>query len=78
MLLCDGRLGRPLDRRRRRPAGAIPPPQLRRLIRAEVRVGPDAVRYPEVPVIFASSRRFADERAYRFLGAAAADRIESS
>ena len=36
-----------------------------------------AVRYPEVPVIFAGSRRFAEEWAYRFLGAAAADRVES-
>ena len=32
-----------------------------------------AVRYPEVPVIFAGSRRFAEEWAYRFLGAAVAD-----
>ena len=32
-----------------------------------------AARYPEVPVIFASSRRFAEEWSYRFLGAAAGD-----
>ena len=32
-----------------------------------------AARYPEVPVIFAGSRRFAEEWAYRFLGAAAGD-----
>ena len=37
-----------------------------------------AVRYPEVPVIFSGSRRFAEEWAYRFLGAVAADRVESS
>ena len=37
-----------------------------------------AVRYPEVPVIFAGSRRFAEEWAYRFLEAAAADRVEST
>jgi hypothetical protein len=37
-----------------------------------------AVRYPEVPVVFAGSRRFAEEWAYRFLGAAVADRIEST
>jgi hypothetical protein len=36
-----------------------------------------AVRYPEVPVIFAGSRRFAEEWAFRFLGAAVADRVES-
>jgi len=27
-----------------------------------------AVRYPEVPVVFAGSRKFAEEWAYRFLG----------
>jgi len=32
-----------------------------------------AVRYSEVPVVFAGSRRFAEEWAYRFLGAAAGD-----
>lgn len=32
-----------------------------------------AVRYPEVPIVFAGSRRFAEEWAYRFLGAAAGD-----
>jgi hypothetical protein len=32
-----------------------------------------AVRYPEVPIIFASSRKFAEEWTYRFLGAAAGD-----
>jgi hypothetical protein len=37
-----------------------------------------AVRYPEVPVVCAGSRRFAEEWAYRFLGAAVADRIEST
>jgi ERCC4-type nuclease len=37
-----------------------------------------AVRYPEVPVVFAGSRRFAEEWAYRFLGAATADRSEST
>jgi hypothetical protein len=37
-----------------------------------------AVRYPEVPVVFAGSRRFAEEWAYRFLGAAVADGIEST
>src|SRR6266566_1720636 len=37
-----------------------------------------AVRYPEVPVIFAGSRKFAEEWAYRFLGAAVADHTESS
>jgi len=37
-----------------------------------------AVRYPEVPVIFAGSRRFAEEWAYRFLEAAAAERVEST
>jgi ERCC4 domain len=31
------------------------------------------VRYPEIPIVFAGSRRFAEEWAYRFLGAAAAD-----
>ena len=36
-----------------------------------------AVRYPEVPVSFAGSRRFAEEWAFRFLGAAVADRVES-
>ncbi len=37
-----------------------------------------AVRYPEVPVVFAGSRKFAEEWAYRFLGAAVADHTESS
>jgi hypothetical protein len=32
-----------------------------------------AVRYPEVPIVFAGSRRFAEEWAYRFLAAAVAD-----
>jgi hypothetical protein len=32
-----------------------------------------AVRYPEVPVVFAGSRRFAEEWAYRFLAAAVGD-----
>ena len=32
-----------------------------------------AIRYPEVPIVFAGSRRFAEEWAYRFLGAAVAD-----
>jgi len=36
-----------------------------------------AVRYPEVPVVFAGSRKFAEEWAYRFLGAAVADHTES-
>ncbi len=33
-----------------------------------------AVRYPEVPIIFAGSRKFAEEWADRFFGAAACDR----
>jgi hypothetical protein len=37
-----------------------------------------AVRYPEVPIIFAGSRRFGEEWAYRFLGAAVTDRVEST
>ncbi len=32
-----------------------------------------AARYPEVPVVFAGSRRFAEEWTYRFFGALAAD-----
>ena len=36
-----------------------------------------AVRYPEIPIVFAGSRRFAEEWAYRFLGAAAGDRSGS-
>ena len=32
-----------------------------------------AVRYPEIPVIFAGSRKFAEEWAYRFLASAAED-----
>lgn len=36
-----------------------------------------AVRYPEVPVVFGGSRKFAEEWAYRFLGAALADHTES-
>jgi len=35
-----------------------------------------AVRYPEVPVVFAGPRRFAEEWAYRFLGATVADPVE--
>ena len=37
-----------------------------------------AVRYPEVPIVFAGSRRFAEEWAFRFLGAAIADHSETS
>lgn len=33
-----------------------------------------AIRYPEVPIVFAGSRRFAEEWAFRFLGAAIGDR----
>ncbi len=36
-----------------------------------------AVRYPEIPVIFAGSRKFAEEWSYRFLTSAAEDGIES-
>jgi hypothetical protein len=32
-----------------------------------------AVRYPEIPVVFAGSRRFAEEWTYRFFGAVVAD-----
>ena len=32
-----------------------------------------AIRYPEIPIAFAGSRRFAEEWAFRFLGAAVAD-----
>jgi hypothetical protein len=32
-----------------------------------------AARYPEVPIIFAGSRKFAEEWAYRFFGAVASD-----
>lgn len=32
-----------------------------------------AVRYPELPIVFAGSRRFAEEWAYRFFGAVAGD-----
>jgi hypothetical protein len=31
------------------------------------------VRYPEVPIVFAGSRRFAEEWAFRFFGAAITD-----
>jgi ERCC4-type nuclease len=37
-----------------------------------------AVRYAEVPVVFAGSRKFAEEWAYRFFGAAVADHIASA
>jgi hypothetical protein len=37
-----------------------------------------AVRYPEVPIVFAGSRKFAEEWAYRFLAAAVADRLGSA
>ena len=37
-----------------------------------------AVRYPDVPVVFAGSRKFAEEWAYRFFGAAVADQTEPS
>jgi len=37
-----------------------------------------AVRYPEIPVIFAGSRKFAEEWAFRFLSSAAEDGIGSS
>lgn len=39
-------------------------------------IGRLAVRYPEVPIVFAGSRRFAEEWAYRFMGAAAGDAAE--
>jgi hypothetical protein len=31
------------------------------------------VRYPEIPVVFADSRKFAEEWTYRFLAAAFSD-----
>ena len=34
-----------------------------------------AIRYPEVPIVFAGSRKFAEEWAYRFLGAAVGDHL---
>ena len=34
-----------------------------------------AVRYPEIPVIFGGSRKFAEEWSYRFLSSAAEDDI---
>jgi hypothetical protein len=34
-----------------------------------------AVRYPEVPIVFAGSRRFAEEWAYRFFGASVGDDV---
>jgi len=37
-----------------------------------------AIRYPEVPIVFAGSRRFAEEWAFRFFGAAIADGGEST
>jgi ERCC4-type nuclease len=37
------------------------------------KLGRLAVRYPEVPIVFAGSRRFAEEWAYRFFGAAVGD-----
>jgi len=37
-----------------------------------------AVRYAEVPVIFAGSSRFAEEWAYRFLERGRHDRLESA
>jgi hypothetical protein len=37
-----------------------------------------AVRYAEVPIVFAGSRRFAEEWAYRFLGAAVGDAAEET
>jgi hypothetical protein len=36
------------------------------------------VRYPEIPVVFADSRKFAEEWTYRFLAAAIADSMGSS
>jgi hypothetical protein len=36
------------------------------------------VRYPEVLVVFADSRRFAEERTYRFLASALSDATASS
>ncbi len=36
-----------------------------------------AVRYPEVPIVFTGSRRFAEEWTYRFLAAAVGDRLDS-
>ncbi len=41
-------------------------------------LGRFAIRYSEVPVVFAGSRMFAEGWAYRFLGAGVADRIEST
>ncbi len=36
-----------------------------------------AVRYPEIPIVFAGSRRFAEEWSYRFFAAAIADSTSS-
>jgi ERCC4-type nuclease len=35
-----------------------------------------AIRYPEVPIVFAGSRKFAEEWAYRFLSAVVGDQLE--
>jgi hypothetical protein len=37
------------------------------------KLGRLGVRYPEVPIVFAGSRKFAEEWAYRFFAAAAGD-----
>jgi ERCC4-type nuclease len=37
-----------------------------------------AVRYPEIPVVFAGSRKFAEDWSYRFLTSAAEDGIDTS
>jgi hypothetical protein len=36
-------------------------------------LGRRTVRYPEVPIVFAGSRKFAEDWAYRFFGAAVGD-----
>jgi hypothetical protein len=43
--------------------------------RPEFRLGQvvKPVRYPEIPVVFADSRKFAEEWTYRFLAAALSD-----
>lgn len=79
--LSDGSLAFQMQRLAGQPAAVVVEGTYPELLRNQLgraswladMLGRLAVRYPEVPIIFAGARRFAEEWAYRFLGAAIED-----
>lgn len=79
--LADGTLAFQMQRLVGRPAAVVVEGTYPELFRTQPGrqswladlLGRLAVRYPDVPIVFAGARRFAEEWAYRFLGAALSD-----